>query len=152
MASLPHSAEIGPAGDLGPAQAVDVDEVATRAQEWPEAEFVRHADAVDEGEYAVAVHAADVEAGQAEPAARAADRHAGLEAHEVGDVAGEFAFDPRRVDDRYGRRNVGGVSRRPGAYDSDGLQPIIGLVACFIVVRVVGGDRQCPGCDGRSGE
>ena len=89
---------------------------------------------------------------RAEPAARAADRHARLEAHEVGDVAREFALDPCRIDDRDGSRDVGGITRRPGAYDSDGLQPIVVRVGRIIVVRVGGRDRQCPGCDGRSGE
>ena len=59
---------------------------------------------------------------------------------------------PCRVDDRYGRRDIGGITRRPRAYDSDGLQPIVVLVARIIVALVFGHDRHRAESGGRSRE
>ncbi|MNO87781.1 hypothetical protein D3C76_792080 [compost metagenome] len=81
------------AEDLDALHGVEVDVVAARVEERAEGEGGGHADAVDLGQYAVAVDAADVEAGQAEAAPRAADRHARLVAHQILDVVRVGAVD-----------------------------------------------------------
>ncbi|MNE16603.1 hypothetical protein D3C80_1095530 [compost metagenome] len=81
------------ANDFHSLHGVEVDVVASHVLERAEEKALGNADAVDLGQHAVAVDAADVEAGQAEAAAGAADRNARFVAHQILDVVGVVAVD-----------------------------------------------------------
>ena len=115
------------ASDFHAAQAVHVHEIAPRAQERAERKLVGNADAIDQREHPIAADAADAETGEAEAAPRAGHADAGLEAHQIGDVARQLRLDLFCGLHRNGGRHLVGPPLGARGHDDDRLFGHAGL-------------------------
>src|SRR3989338_6525507 len=101
---------------------VEVDVIALGAEETAKGESVRHTDAIDLGQYAVAANAADGKARQAEAITTATDRYAGLVADQILDVLDVLLVDLPFGLYRHGARHLVEGLLGTGGRDGHGIE------------------------------